>query len=229
MKTYKNSCKNTYKYFRLAVLALVLNLLSISSPAQAIQSTAAQIKQDLAGKVILLNPGHGGQDTGAIRNGIMEKDITLAISLELRDILEAHGAKVSMTRTTDVYLRLSEIADITNRVRPDLFVAVHVNACGARAVDRIETYYWTHEGEEAARTIFTALTRELSKQGIPALKHQLYVLDHTDVPATLVEVGFISNPKTRANLVTSFYQRRIADAIAVGIKDYFAYRIIASR
>jgi N-acetylmuramoyl-L-alanine amidase len=220
---------NTYKYLRLLVLVLLLNLFSLSSLAQANVATPATIPQDLAGKVILLNPGHGGQDTGAIRNGIMEKDITLAISLQLRDLLEAHGAKVSMTRTTDVYLRLPEIANITNRVRPDLFVAVHVNACGARAVDRIETYYWTQEGQEAARTIFTALTRQLGKDGLPASKHQLYVLDHTDIPATLVEVGFLSNPKTRASLVTSSYQRRIADAIAVGITDYFTDRIVATR
>jgi N-acetylmuramoyl-L-alanine amidase len=220
---------NTYKNLWMLILVFAFNLVSIAAPAQANQTTQSTIPQDLAGKVILLNPGHGGHDTGAIRNGIMEKDITLAISLELRDELEARGAKVSLTRTTDVYLSLPEIADITNRVRPDLFVAVHVNACGVRAVDRIETYYWTREGEEAARTIFTALTRQLGKHGLPALKHQLYVLDHTDVAATLVEVGFISNPKTRANLVTSSYQRRIADAIAVGIKDYFANRIVASR
>ncbi|MBQ3448153.1 MAG: N-acetylmuramoyl-L-alanine amidase [Synergistaceae bacterium] len=79
-------------------------------------------------KTIVIDPGHGGKDPGAMDNGVMEKDVNLAVGLELQRALTAKGYNVIMTRATDVYLKLQERTDIANDAKADLFVSVHVNA-----------------------------------------------------------------------------------------------------
>ncbi len=83
-------------------------------------------------KTIVIDPGHGGKDPGAMDNGVKEKDVNLAVGLELQKVLTARGYNVVMTRATDIYLKLQERTDIANNVKADLFVSIHVNALPTR-------------------------------------------------------------------------------------------------
>jgi N-acetylmuramoyl-L-alanine amidase len=158
----------------------------------------------LAGKTILIDPGHGGNDTGAISGHVMEKTVTLAVSLKLRSLLQAQGATVEMTRDSDKTLALQERRDASNRLCPDLFLSIHANAVGNSSISGIETYWWEIEKWSLARNLF--------------------VLDGNNAPASLVEIGYLTNPRTRALLATSAYQDKVATALLSSVELYLADR-----
>jgi len=174
-------------------------------------------------KTIVLDAGHGGSDPGAQRGDVQEKDLTLGITAKLKQVLEASGAHVIMTRIDDTFVSLEDRVKTTNQLMPDLFLSVHINALESVSdIHGIETYYQTDQSRPLADTIHQSLVSSLSAPDRSVRKARFYVINHTTVPAVLAEVGFISNKDERQKLTTSDYQQHIAEALAQGVMLYLA-------
>ena len=178
---------------------------------------------------IVLDAGHGGKDAGAMRSGVKEKDLNLSLALMVKDALEAKGFQVTMTRNTDVFLPLPTITAITNQNHPDLFVSIHHNSSEGTVLRGIETYYYTPQSKPLADRIHR---REINAVGVRdggVKKAMFYVIHHTNVPAVLCEVGYVSNPSELADLQTMERKQKTARAIADGVVDYVKSRVSASK
>ena len=169
---------------------------------------------------VVLDPGHGGTDYGAIREGINEKDITLDLTQRVASILKSKGYKTAMTRTEDVYIGLQERCDFTEVENPEIFVSIHVNSAVATEPYGIETHYYHEPSKELAEVIQKHLIKHIDTKDRGILKSKFYVINHTEVPAVLVETGFISNADERAELITEKRKQATAKAIAEGIIEY---------
>lgn len=183
---------------------------------------------------IVIDPGHGGSDTGAIGpDGVTEKSVTLAVSKKLKQILTNSGAKVTMTREVDadVYGRgasdaqeLQARVNVGERARSEIFVSVHCNAFSSAYSHGMETYYYygSRRGERLATLINEELESAggLMNRGVKTAN--FYVLRHSSMPATLLELAFVTNPEEEALLADDEYQGKLAMAIATGIARYFA-------
>ncbi len=181
------------------------------------------VKDGLAGKTIVVDAGHGGNDPGANAGGANEKTITLRVSNFLAEELTKLGAKVVKTRTTDVFVSLGDRSRIANEANADLFISIHVNSnTVANTASGSKTFY--HKTESQGLLLSTAIEEEFKELG--KLKsmgtwsdQRIYqsgfaVLRNTRMPGVLVETGFINNTKDRAVLTTEAYQRQLAKAIA---------------
>lgn len=173
------------------------------------------------GKKIVLDPGHGGSDVGAIREDITEKSITLDVSNRVRDILEKKGYKVEMTRDTDKTVSLQERVAFSEEKQPDIFISIHVNSSEKPEITGIETHYYRQESMSLAQTVHAALASNIKSKNRGLFKSKFYVINHTTAPAILVEIGFISNAEERAELVSEKRKQATAKAIAEGVENYF--------
>jgi len=169
---------------------------------------------------IILDAGHGGNDAGAVRNGIFEKNINLAVVQKIQKILTDQGFQSVMTRDTDNALSLKERTDITNSELPDIFVSIHVNACENPNVKGIETHWYTPQSQVLAQKIQNSLISTTSNIDRGTVNSMFYVIHHTNIPSVLVEIGFISNDTERAELLTEDEQNLIAKAISDGVLQY---------
>jgi N-acetylmuramoyl-L-alanine amidase len=176
---------------------------------------------------VVIDPGHGGKDQGASREGLHEKDLNLAVALKLKQSLEARGVKVYMTRSTDEFLPLPKITQITNSIKPDLFVSVHTNSSTNAAVTGIETYYYTPQSVALANRVHNKMINAVSSPDRGVRKAMFYVIHHTSVPAILCEMGYISNATERASLFTEVRKQKTADAIAEGVVEYLKASVAA--
>ncbi|PWA12872.1 N-acetylmuramoyl-L-alanine amidase CwlD [Pueribacillus theae] len=193
----------------------------------------------LSGKIIVLDPGHGGPDGGAVgRGNVIEKDVTLNISLKLRDYLQEAGAYVVMTRETDrdladenikgysrrktddLYKRLAMI----NEPNRDLFISVHLNAIPSPKWRGAQTFYNPTNDESRNVSIFIQdeLRRNLGNTDRKAKSlTSVFILKEAKIPGAIVEVGFLSNPTEEELLKQSEYQTKVAASIYQGILRYF--------
>ncbi|MDU4892248.1 MAG: N-acetylmuramoyl-L-alanine amidase [Clostridium sp.] len=172
---------------------------------------------------IVVDPGHGGRDPGAIGpSGLQEKDVVLKVGLKVRDLLESYGYKVVMTRTTDVYLSLQERCDIANNSEADFFISIHNNSFEKPTVHGTETF--SHNdydlGAQMARSIQNNLVSALGRYNRGHKTSDFYVLRNTKMPAALTELAFISNPTEEALLKTDEFQTKAAKAIVQGIVGF---------
>lgn len=192
----------------------------------------------LAGKKIVLDPGHGGVDGGAVgEDETLEKDIALEVSEKIQDYLQQAGAIVYLTRETDKDLAgedtrgLSQrkVEDIKNRVAftqekdPDLFITIHLNALPSSQWSGAQTFYHPTltESKSLAEHIQAEIKLNLANTNREALAiNGVYVLKHANRPAALVEIGFLSNPEERELLKTEDYQEQMAACIYQGILNY---------
>ncbi|WP_334109445.1 N-acetylmuramoyl-L-alanine amidase family protein [Thermodesulfitimonas autotrophica] len=190
----------------------------------------------LAGRTIVLDPGHGGVDPGAhYREEILEKDLVLQIAGRLKRFLENAGATVIMTRTGDYDLAPPEIkslaarkrydlrarVDLANRAGADIFLSIHVNTSRDPGKAGVHVYYSEKPGSDVlARYIEEEMWRYIGKERMP-LPGRYFVLRETRMPAVLVEAGFLSNPREKALLCDGNYQERLSWAIFRGVVRYF--------
>lgn len=174
-------------------------------------------------KRICIDAGHGGKDPGAIgRSGLNEKDINMQVALKVADLLMDRYTVV-MTRTDDQYVSLGKRCDIANQSKSRLFVSIHCNAAENHEANGIETfhYYTSTRGKLFANAIqrgLIALT-DRRDRGVKAAGFQ--VLRDTSMPATLVELGFITNTEEEQLLQKEEFQNACAKAIVKGIDDFF--------
>lgn len=191
------------------------------------------IKKD-NGYVIYIDPGHGGIDGGAIgSDGTYEKDITLAISLKLRDILNSNGYTVLMTRDRDIDLSTNpknkKASDIHNRVKminesnAHLYVSIHANIFPSKNVFGAQTFYKgsnTSSGILANCIQSALIVNLLNTYRVSKAITDVYLVDHVNIVGCLVEVGFLSNQNDLKNLKDSVYQEKMAYCIYLGINEY---------
>lgn len=199
------------------------------NPFQGIPANA------LAGKTILIDPGHGGPDTGAIGpSRTYEKNNNLAIALALNDILKQAGAKTILTRDTDISPAvnfpdnddLAARVNIANLTKADLFISIHNNAFLKPEVQGTETYYCgenpqKQESQYLATCIQSAFIDTLGTSNRKVKEANFYVIRYTNMPAILLETAFISNPYEEARLQNPTFQNNVAAAIFEGIYNYY--------
>ncbi|MGL4373402.1 MAG: N-acetylmuramoyl-L-alanine amidase family protein, partial [Turicibacter sp.] len=176
--------------------------------------------------LIVIDPGHGGIDGGAIINNVLEKDLNLEISLKLKVALETAGYEVIMTRVDDEYIELTQRAEIANEAGADLFISLHLNSyISDSTVNGVEVYYNETTKSEAdqqfAQTIQTALSvaTKARDRGI-RVYDELVVTRKTEMPACLVEIGFMTNPTELELIQTDTNQRKIVSGIVLGIEQF---------
>ncbi len=184
----------------------------------------------LAGKTIVLDPGHGGSETGANANGCQEKNLNLAVALRAEKLLKDAGAIVLMTRKTDKTVALKERPLFANRHSADLFISIHHNAMGsANKVSGTETFY--HGNDASSRALAHCLQSEIvAAAKLPDRKvksdYQRYpgsgfaVLRGSTMPAALVEVAFLDHAGDAACARDGNFQQKVAEAITRGIRIY---------
>ncbi|MFJ7745128.1 SH3 domain-containing protein [Peribacillus sp. NPDC097295] len=174
------------------------------------------------GKVIVLDPGHGGTDPGASGKYNREKDLTLSTAKKLKAKLETAGAKVVMTRTGDTYPSLSKRVEISQANKPDVFISIHYNA-GPSTANGIETFYLaTNVNEkELAQTVQAEIIKETKLRDRGTKPGNFQVIRDNKQAAILLELGFISNLEEEKLIATSAYQDTAVTGIFNGLKKYF--------
>lgn len=181
-------------------------------------------RSPLAGKVVLLDPGHGGIDAGAIGSkGVREKDVNLDVALRLQKLLEEAGARVVITRDDDFYIGLYERAAVANRVGAALAVSLHVNSHPDSRVHGFEIFHHPDcaVSRRLAESIFAALTTGTGLRPLAVKTNkELVFTRETQMPAVLVEMGFLSNPQEEALLRQSELRKKLALSLYQGILNY---------
>lgn len=201
-------------------LAVLLVLLLVASGG------FAQALKPLKGISILLDPGHGGTDPGAVGpSGLKESDVNLRVARYLRDLLRADGAEVAMTRESDVFLSLGERVELARQQKPDLFVSIHHNASlKPRSSNRSEIYYNAID-HGISQKVGNSMMYELAKWGfgeesiiVPA---GFFVLRNNPVPSVLTEGAYISIPDIEQELSTGKALTDQAQALRKAIRETF--------
>ncbi|MCI1272958.1 MAG: N-acetylmuramoyl-L-alanine amidase [Clostridiaceae bacterium] len=173
-------------------------------------------------KRVVLDAGHGGKDVGAVGGGKWyEKDVNLDVTKRVHDILVKRGYSVVLTRPNDTFVSLQDRVAISESSNPDIFVSIHVNSSTSSSATGLETHYYHQESIPLAQSVHSSLASAINSPNRGLLKSKFYVINHTTVPAILVEIGFISNPTEREELFTSKRRQATAQAIADGIQNYF--------
>lgn len=170
--------------------------------------------------LVVIDAGHGGSDYGAIRDGINEKDINLDVAKRVQAILASKGVLVEMTRTSDETVSLLDRTIFCAKKSPDIFVSIHVNSSVRPEIIGLETHYYHQDSIDLAHTVHTSMCSYVKSKDRGLFKSKFYVINHTEVPAILVEIGFISNGDERANLVSEQRKQQTANAISEGILKY---------
>ncbi len=187
----------------------------------------------LSNTIIVVDPGHGGTESGAVWHGqnttVYEKDLTLQIGLKLAALLQNAGAQVIMTRTTDTTVPLDSRPELANQNHANIFVSVHIDDCPGHNVASGSTVYY-HMDSADSRALAESVDSQIAAvSGLPnrgalsdgvLYQSGLAVLRLSTMPAILVECGFINNDTDRSLLMNSDYQEKFAQAICQGIINY---------
>jgi len=167
---------------------------------------------------VVLDPGHGGYDNGAKSvRGLSEKILTLDVARRVKPLLEARGYQVVMTRTTDVFIPLGGRTGISNAHADAAFVSIHFNSASRRAANGVETYYYNSRSAPLASNILREIANCYGSHSRGTKYARYYVLHHNERPATLLELGFVSNPQENKLLQDPAVRQLLAEKIAVGI------------
>lgn len=188
--------------------------------------TNLNIKQDsvaganpFKGKVIMIDPGHGGSDQGASsKDGTIEKAITLQTSIMLKKKLEDAGANVVMTRNSDEYVKLKD-----RKGSADVFISIHADALAEPSPHGLTVYFYHDSQRVLADTLHMAIKQKalLSDRGVRQENFQ--VIRQTKTPAVLLELGYISNPTDEKLMNDKIYRQIITTSIVDGLRNYFMY------
>ena len=178
--------------------------------------------------VIYIDPGHGGFDGGCVGSGIVEKDITLAISLKIQKHLQSVGYTVYLTREEDKALAKTKANDIYKRValinnaNALLYVSIHANFYPSSSVKGAQTFYHDTINNKLLATLIQENLQliDLDNKRVAKTISGKYLLENTKQTGCLVEVGFLSNPEEASKLSDEYYQNKIAYAIYIGILSY---------
>ncbi len=221
----------------LTVILISFCIIMFSAFSNITAHTAADTVE--SAPVIIIDAGHGGEDGGAEVDGVLEKDLNLHIADRVADILRLTGYTVREIRDADISvydgdastLREKKVSDLKNRVEAfnksdhNIVVSIHQNKFDNPAYSGTQVFYSTNHPDsmvlaEAIRQSVVSLiqndnTRELKPGG-----KDIYILDNAQVPAVIVECGFLSNAEERARLLDESYQQQMAYSVAMGVLEY---------
>ena len=188
---------------------------------------------DLLGKVIYIDAGHGGKDSGAVSNKIIEKDLNLTIAKELYNALSQRGAIVLLTRDGDYDLSSSNYSrkrsDLYNRAKmineskANMFISIHLNSDVNSSYRGIQLFYNSinKENKLIAEAIYSSLENNINNIRDNKEYNDYYMYKNIKVPGILIECGFISNPYDNYNLRQNSYRERLINLIVDGIINYY--------
>jgi len=228
--------KKTIRIFVLSIFVVALGFAFICDQIQTVPTVSLPV----SGKTIVIDAGHGKPDEGAESSrGTTEAETNLKIALKLQNLLEQSGCSVVLTRSDEnaIYdidsktLRQKKISDIHNRVKignessADIFVSIHLNKIPQQQYDGWQTFYNANnaEGQKLAVSIQNNLNDSIQKENNRVAKsiENIYIVKHVEIPTTIVECGFLSNPEEEKLLLEDEYQNKLAWGIYNGIIDYF--------
>ena len=205
-----------------------------------LEKTVETVSTPVSNKVVIVDAGHGTPDEGAeSNNGTTEAKINLKIALKLQTLLEQSGCTVLLTRSDEnaIYdagsdtIREKKVSDMHNRVKlgnessADVFVSIHLNKIPQQQYDGWQTFY--KKNNEDSKRLATAIQNNLNdaiqkeNNRQPAQLNTVYLMKCVEIPITIVECGFLSNPEEEQLLQTDEYQDKLAWGIYNGIADYF--------
>jgi len=195
--------------------------------------------------VVVLDPGHGGRDSGAMCGGVLEKDLTLDVARRIDRLLNSEGIATLMTRVGDTYVSLADRAAFANRVRKCIFVSIHFNEDNKPVASGVETYYAAHqitagsflaswlpflwrplsdspnpESQNLAALVQEALVARTRSIDRGTEARQFFVIANVTSTAILIEGGFLTNKEDISKLASEDYRDQIAAAVADGILRY---------
>ncbi len=222
--------------FIFAYIITGYNVNNTKNQSKTIETVALPVNN----KVIVIDAGHGVPDEGAqSSNGTTEAESNLKIALKVQNLLEQSGATVILTRSDEnaIYdldsktLKQKKISDIHNRVKignessADIFVSIHLNKIPQQQYWGWQTFYKQEspEGQKLATSIQNSLNESIQKENkrVPMKIENVYIIKHVEIPTTIVECGFLSNPEEEQLLLNNEYQDKLAWGIYTGIMDYF--------
>jgi N-acetylmuramoyl-L-alanine amidase len=176
----------------------------------------------LAGRIICVDAGHGGHSSGARGLLHLEKDLCLKMARQLRDGLEAQGARVVMTRDADVYVGLEERCVIANRSGADLFISIHCNSMPRRNMQSgTETYYHTGQSYRLAQSLHGRVVGAVGGRNGGIRNRRFYVIRNTAMPSVLLEIAYINNTLDEQLLAAEEFHGNLAASLTQGVLDYF--------
>jgi len=187
------------------------------------QNISHGIEKALKGKVIVVDAGHGGRDHGAtgVHFNTLEKDINLIVAKRLQKKLEAAGAKVIMTRTTDKKISLQQRVDIAIFHHADLFVSIHHNTNADYKINGTITYYYDSQDKKLAIEVQRELIKQTKLRDLKARYGNFFVLRENRTVAILAELAFISNYHDELTARSAQFQEKAAEGLFRGIIHYF--------
>jgi N-acetylmuramoyl-L-alanine amidase len=190
------------------------------------KKTINKIRNNKETPIIVIDAGHGGKESGAISNGVLEKNINLDIAKRLEQLLNQEGIKTYMTRDTDKYVSLYDRTGLANSVGADLFVSIHNNAGYRKTNGSMVLYHPDYRYDkdfgfstiDSARVILSEINKQLGTHNLGLIQRpNLAVLRTSKMPAILVEVAYMTNTSELSKLSTSNYRQKAATAIKDGI------------
>lgn len=202
---------------RIPLLAagLLVTFLACSSYAAKRSSSSG----DGSPVTVVIDAGHGGHDRGGIPGQrVSEKEMTLDVARRLKSVLAASGYRVVMTRDSDVFVPLGTRCAIANSYRNAIFVSVHFNSATRRGASGIETYFYTRDSLSLASAIHHYVAGGAPSENRGVRRRGYFVLRRTNMPAVLVECGFLTNPTEAAYAQNASYRQKLAEAIAAGVR-----------
>ena len=220
----------------LSIAAVVLNFISIRYLAKEDMENVDM--SALAGHSIIIDPGHGGIDSGASSNNVIEKEITLAISAKLMDILQQYGAIVTVTRDSDIdyYTRgkggkrndLLKRIDIMEKSGAELFVSIHCNAFRTGNLSGAQVFYSPkfEQNKIIAERLQQAI-QQFPQGNKRQVKEDLHILllNGIHMPGVMIETGYLTNQQEAALLADPNYQQNLAEHIAKGLAYHFSHSV----
>lgn len=218
------------------LISLFVFVFQVASSKQTVQTVSLPVSN----KVIVLDAGHGKPDEGAqSSNGTTEAETNLKITLKVQSLLEQSGATVVLTRSDEnaIYdldkttLRQKKISDIHNRVKignessADIFVSIHLNKISQQQYYGWQCFYRQNDEKSTAlaKSLQENLNDSIQKENkrVSMKLDNVYIIKHVEIPISIVECGFLSNPEEETQLLSDDYQNRLAWGIYNGIMDYF--------
>lgn len=216
---------------------LTISFIAYSFAAEELTPT---VVLPVTNKVIVLDPGHGGPDPGAVGSSqISEKDINLDIVLNLQAYLEQSGCTIQLTRAVDESIHDSDMKSIRNKKRSDLknrkaivnssqadaYISIHLNSFPQSQYKGVQSFY--PKDSEKSKILAENIQRELkatlqivdNREALPI--NEVYLMKDTKIPSVIVECGFLSNPEEERNLADKNYRKKIAWGIYLGIMKFF--------
>jgi len=195
---------------------------------QTIQETVTKEKEapQQTAPVVFIDAGHGGNDGGCVEGDIVEKNINLSIAQLLQDKLQRLGYEVVMSRSTDIYVAIEDRVKSANSINADIYISIHQNFSDIKSVNGMEVWYDGTDTQRDSKRLALLVSQQTARS-TGAVEREVrgdadfHVTSRTQMPACLIETGFLSNREERIKLISQEYQEQIASGIVQGIEDYF--------